>query len=165
LIKREGSKFVQGAPIQDILKVNISRKALVDAEVFRGHAPPTQVERLLEVLRNGEKTMSSLKAEGLRNATFSANALGLTQTEDGIVSLRFKIQPGSDVGGIIAKAGAHQETINYAIAQLAESPRLPGREIGEAISDMFQLDWSPSSANRHGTALRAWATWVVERLD
>lgn len=165
LIIRVDSKFVQGSPIQDILKVNIARKALVGAEVFRGHAPPTQVERLIEILRLGERTMTSLKTEGLRNATFSANALGLTQTEDGIVSTRVKIQPGSDVGGIIAKAAAHQETINYAIAQLAENPKLPGREIGEAISDMFQLDWSPSSANRHGTALRVWATWVTERLD
>lgn len=165
LIKREGNKFVLGSPIQDILKVNISRKALIGSEVFRGHAPPIQVHHLLEVLRNGDKTMTFLKDQGLRNATFAANALGLTQTEDGIVSPRSKFSSSTNLETVIAKAGAHQETINYAIAQLTENPRLPGREIGEAISDMFQLDWSPSSANRYGTALRAWATWVAEKMS
>jgi len=165
LIKREGSAFVLGSPIQDILRVNISRKALVGTEVFRGHAPPAQVERLLEALRYGEKTMDFLKTQGMRNATFSANALGLTQTEDGIVSARVKIQASTNLASVIAKAAAHQETINYAIEQLSENPRLPGREIGEAISDMFQLDWSPSSANRHGMALRSWATWVAEQAN
>jgi DNA-binding transcriptional regulator YhcF (GntR family) len=163
LIKREGSEFGIGSPIQDILKVNISRKALVGTEVFRGHAPPAQVECLLEALRSGEKTMQYLKTQKLRNATFSANALGLTQTDDGIVSLRINIQAGTKHRDVIAKAALHQETINYAVEQLSEDPKLPGREIGEAISDMFQLDWSPSSANRHGMALRSWATWIVDQ--
>jgi hypothetical protein len=160
LIRREGGQFVIGAPIQDIMKINIARKALIDTEVFRAHAPPSQVAHLLEWLQNGPRSLSEVRARKLRNAAFAANALGLAVTENDTVAAR-TVSTHDIVGAIVAAAG-NQETINFAIERLRETPGLQGREIGEEISDMFQLDWSPGSCSRYGTGLRTWATWIIE---
>jgi len=53
------------------------------------------------------------------------------------------------------------EPFKSSLAEI-EYPGLPASELGAIIADLYGLNWSTGSCERHGSAIKRWTSWMAQ---
>jgi hypothetical protein len=154
LIDRTAGLFWNGRPVKDVVREGARPvRSTARGRGFMGQAPPSRVWSFLEKVFSGENDEKELRANGLRNAMFASNALGITRTQDKTVHVLRPIASYEDM----IRIAHEQEFVCFVRDILSDQPETTAEDIGRHLAMEYDLDLHPSSLQRYGHALRIWA--------
>jgi len=162
LLEKRRREFKLGMPVSNILDGTKRNILLDDGDIFRGAAPPDRVIELLNSLRQGRcQTLREASRSKLRNAVYAASRLGLVVHRDGSVLPVSAVLTTSDIKSLVIESASRVEPIQTVFANI-DIEEMNADEVGGYLSDLFELNWSPSSCRRYGTSIRDWCIWLRE---
>lgn len=163
LLARRGHLFELSSPIENILDSQRRTLPLLEDDVFRGAASPARVIDLLKELKRGEcGTLEKATAQKLRNAVYAASRLGLVVHRGGRVQAIPEVFDTEDLEVLVSTFAQRIEPMHSTLANLNVQNH-SADEVGTFLSDMLELNWSPSSCRRYGFAIRDWCMWIEYR--
>ena len=128
--------------------------------IGRAPAPPERVIQLLnEVLRGNVRNLDDATNSGLRNSLFAARTLGLIENADEQLELSAHAKMGRNFDELIRAAVGSVEPFKTALSGY-DLAAASSDELGSHIADIFDLNWSPGSCSRYGSAYKRWVRWL-----
>ncbi|WP_370126007.1 hypothetical protein [Sinorhizobium fredii] len=162
LLSKNGIHFVLGEPVFDILEAAERVANISEVDIFRAAAPPERVIELVDQVRHGAcKTKRAAERQGLRNAVFAASTLGLIMQEGGQITLSQHVKGDVTTAQLVRQALTQIEPFKSSIAEI-EQPGLSAEDLGAIIADLYGLNWSTGSCQRHGSAIKRWTRWMAQ---
>lgn len=158
-LARSGPRFT----VQDSGSVvsTFSRRSR-GSEVFSAMASPASVCDAFNRLRQNDD-VANANAHGYRNSISVLIRFNLVEIENGAAKLN--LQALAKFGGIqeaVWTSAKNEATISKCIELLKNNSEISGLELGDLVSEEFNLNWTDSSKARTGNALRQWANWINE---
>ena len=123
---------------------------------FLADAPPERVLQVMQVLAESPMPRAALDRSPLRNALACATALGLANTDHGMVHAR---RPIKDAEASLAESLGKSRSFQIVLDLIRKSPDLSPTQIGKGLSEQLGLIWSDASYLRRGNAFRRWVQW------
>jgi hypothetical protein len=99
------------------------------------------------------ETIEAMK--GGRNAYVSLMNLGI------IDSIGTPLVDITDADGAIREAALESVTLSWVSDLVRSSAQVSGEEVGDALAQRLEMDWSVASKRRHGAAMKKWALWTM----
>jgi hypothetical protein len=162
LLSKNGMHFVLGDPVFDIMESAERVANISEVDIFRAAAPPERVIELVDQVRSGVcKTKKEAESQGLRNAVFAASTLGLIVQQNGEISIADHVKDDMPTSMLVRQALVQIEPFKSSLAEI-EYPGLPASELGAIIADLYGLNWSTGSCERHGSAIKRWTSWMAQ---
>ncbi|MDV5035008.1 restriction endonuclease [Vibrio diabolicus] len=151
----------QGDVVTERLKSERRRRK---SNIFTAPASPALVLETLNWLKeNGDVAKEEEKPKGYRNALAVLKRFELVIIEKNSYMLALdRINKFSNFSEAIW-ISANSESILLEIVKLIESNNdISGKDIGNYLSDKYNLSWAEASRIRNGGSIRQWALWLYE---
>ncbi|MBE8607679.1 restriction endonuclease [Vibrio cyclitrophicus] len=151
----------QGDVVTERLKSERRRRK---SNIFTAPASPALVLETLNWLKEkGDVAKEEEKPKGYRNALAVLKRFELVVIEKNNYMLALdRINKFSNYSEAIW-ISANSETILLEIVKLIESNNgISGKDIGNFLSDKYDLSWAEASRIRNGGSIRQWALWLYE---
>ena len=151
----------QGDVVTERLKLERRRRK---SNIFTAPASPALVLETLNWLKEkGEVAKEEEKPKGYRNALAVLKRFELVVIEKNNYMLALdRINKFSNYSEAIW-ISANSESILLEVVKLIESNNdVSGKDIGNVLSDKYDLSWAEASRIRNGGSIRQWALWLYE---
>lgn len=133
-----------------------SRYNSVSNNLFFGQTSPEKMEELYQVISNGNNYYNELLSSGYRNAIEVLSSVSAVHKDNEMVYITKTI---NQIYLDIAKT----DTVILTAQLLVKSPYIHGIEVGHALSEKFNRNWTESSERRYGGALLRWTKYLKNK--
>ncbi|MEQ5754057.1 MULTISPECIES: nSTAND1 domain-containing NTPase [unclassified Providencia] len=124
-------------------------------------SPELTLEALNWLIEKGAVSTNSEKPKGYRNALMVLKRFELIYVENGKYQVdNERLEKFSEKREVLWISASAEQTLLDIIKLFEIAPQLSGKEVGEFISDKYELYWTDASKIRNGGALRKWALWL-----
>lgn len=130
--------------------------------IFTADSSPRRAAACFErVFKTGVIEREILREAGMTKAKAVLTYFGLVEGRGGRVFS--VVEPSSqNATEILWWAANRDDTIAFAVELLDGNSSLSGEDVGSALADRFEREWSGASKKRIGAAMKHWVDWVVQ---
>ena len=162
---REGRQIViQDIGITNIDRVGFTRKGKKKGSVFSATASPASVFETLKIIED-TGDFDAIISNGYRNSLTVLKRFELVSVNDKNVVLNIPLI--NEFGGYMEAvwtSAKNEPVIAKCIKKINQEPNILGHELGEFISNEYNLNWTAASMQRNGHSLKQWSIWVKEGI-
>lgn len=167
-VSKIGSRFLvqdSGAPLTDYSEVG-RRSSRQRGVVFSAMASPASVCEAIAVIRSGVIQLDVLVQKGYRNSIFILDRFDLIVKGGGVIRLNLSsIEKFGGDNAAVWSLAKNEPAVVKCIVRLSSNPNITALELGNYLSEEYQMSWTAASKTRNGNSLRQWSSWVKEGID
>lgn len=163
LLVKAGSEYIVqdiGSPVAD--RITLASRGKQRGKVFSASVSPFAVCEAIEHLLISEATTSAIK----RNVLSVLKRFELISFKDDKVILKkSSIEKYGSPTAAVWSLAKNEPAIRECVELIKRKPDCSTFEIGEEVSEIFNLTWSDGSKLKNGGILRQWSSWIRKGIE
>jgi hypothetical protein len=165
LVKAGKEYIVQDTGSAVLDRTKIGRRGKQKGLLFSETASPASVCDATKLISENI-SLDELLGKGYRNSLTVLKRFDLISVDDELITLNSAAI--SKFGGFeeaIWTSAKNEPVIGVCMEHIKANPSISGADLGETISNQYQMDWTAGSSQRNGNSLRQWSQWVHDGIS
>lgn len=165
LVKAGREYIVQDTGSAVLDRTKIGRRGKQKGLLFSATASPASVCDAIKLISENI-SLDELLGKGYRNSLTVLKRFDLISVNDELITLnRAAISKFGGFEEAIWTSAKNEPVIGVCMEHIKANPSISGADLGETISNQYQMDWTAGSSQRNGNSLRQWAQWIHDGIS